>query len=242
MCSCHQPATGIFVQVKDLLHNPVYNALLSGDAVLGFGTEQVRCFDEEVSPFAGFQEGYANGFDDLYQLLPAGRKILYAVPEKIVTPAGWQVLNEIEGLQFVCEKYKSADDLPYQLMPLNTSHVTEMMHLTHLTRPGPFGVRTIDFGHYYGIFEDEKLVAMTGQRLHVEDYTEISAVCTHPDYLGKGYAGALISQQLQLIADAGQKAFLHVRKDNNRAIGLYERLGFSVRMPMNFYFMKKQVS
>lgn len=227
-------------RVKHLLHNPVYNALLSGDAALGFGTEQVKCFDEEVSPFVGFREGYANGFDDLYQLLPAGRKILYANPEKIQAPPGWQVLHEIEGLQFAGGKHTGTVDSPHQLIPLNSGHVAEMISLAQLTKPGPFSARTIDFGHYYGIFEDGKLVAMTGQRLHPGNYAEVSAVCTHPDYLGKGYAAALISQQLQLIARNGQEVFLHVRKDNSRAIAIYERLGFMVSRPMNFYFMKKQ--
>jgi predicted GNAT family acetyltransferase len=81
---------------------------------------------------------------------------------------------------------------------------------------------------------------MTGQRLHVDNYTEISAVCTHPNYLGKGYAAALMLHQLNLIRKQGQQAFLHVRKDNSRAIALYERLGFKVNRGMNFYFMKRR--
>lgn len=80
---------------------------------------------------------------------------------------------------------------------------------------------------------------MTGQRLHVENYTEISAVCTHPDHLGKAFAAALIKHQLNLICQSGKIPFLHVRDDNDRAIALYERLGFSQNGPMNFYFLKR---
>ncbi len=115
-----------------------------------------------------------------------------------------------------------------------------MMQLTALTKPGPFGLRTIEFGNYFGIFENETLVAMAGQRLHVSNYTEISAVCTHPAYLGKGFAGALMQHQLNLICDQGQIPFLHVREDNLRAIALYERLGFAIQRPMNFYFLKRR--
>jgi predicted GNAT family acetyltransferase len=112
-----------------------------------------------------------------------------------------------------------------------------MIELVRLTRPGPFGKKTIDFGYYHGIFDDNRLVAMTGQRLHVEKHTELSAVCTHPDYLGKGYATALMQHQMQIILRNGQKPFLHVRDDNDRAIAVYERLGFVVSRPMYFYFL-----
>ena len=81
---------------------------------------------------------------------------------------------------------------------------------------------------------------MTGQRLHVNNYTEISAVCTHPDHLGKGFAAALMQHQLNLILNHDQIPFLHVRAENSRAIALYERLGFKVNREMNFYFMKKR--
>jgi predicted GNAT family acetyltransferase len=112
--------------------------------------------------------------------------------------------------------------------------------LVKLTKPGPFGKRTIDFGYYHGIFDHGQLVAMTGQRLHAENYTELSAVCTHPDHLGKGYATALMKHQLQIILTHSQKPFLHVREDNERAIAVYDRLGFVVSGPMNFYFLKKE--
>jgi ribosomal protein S18 acetylase RimI-like enzyme len=223
------------------LKNPVYYALRSGDAHLSFGTTDVKFFDEEVSPFAGFSEDYNKGFDDLYDLLPPGRRILYAIPQFIKEPKGWEVLHEIKGLQFVFTTASKSSTPSVELVPLNTKNVEEMMQLTALTKPGPFGLRTIEFGNYFGIFENEKLVAMAGERLHASNYTEISAVCTHPDHLGKGYAGALMQHQLNLILNRGQIPLLHVREDNLRAVALYERLGFSVQRPMNFYFLKRRI-
>ena len=228
LCPMHHP-----------LQNPVYNALVSGDRQLSHGNGNVRFFDEEVSPFAGFDHGYEKGFSDLYDQLPARRKILYAIPLPITGPGGWEIRHEIKGLQFLYKGAGIEAEFP-TIKPLTTTHVDEMVQLAALTKPGPFATRTIDFGSYFGIFDSGKLVAMTGQRLHVESFTEISAVCTHPDHTGKGYAFTLLQHQLQLILQQGQRPFLHVREDNERAINLYERMGFVVSRPMHFYFMKRQ--
>jgi ribosomal protein S18 acetylase RimI-like enzyme len=225
--------------MEDLLINPVYNALLTGDEKFSQGNGNVRYFDEQVSPFVGFHHEYENGFDDLYQELPAGRKILHNTTKLIPEPKGWQVLAAIQGVQFVFEGEDPG--LPSRLpIPLDSRHADEMVALADLTKPGPFGKRTIEFGHYHGIFDNGKLVAMTGQRLHVGPYTELSAVCTHPAHLGKGYAASLMTHQLNLILSQGQRPFLHVRADNVRAIALYERLGFKANREMNFYFMKRK--
>lgn len=227
--------------MKLLLDNPVYYALCSGDARLGFGEGMVKFFHEAVSPFAAFPGEYDKGFDDLFELLPEGRRILYATRQFIKEPIGWRQAHEVKGLQFVFNKNKPDDyDRSVHLVPLNTNHVDEMVQLASLTKPGPFSSRTIEFGHYYGVVENSRLVAMAGQRLHPLNYTEISAVCTHPDYLGRGYAAALILHQLNFICAQGQVPFLHVREDNERAISLYERLGFVRNGPMNFYFLERR--
>jgi ribosomal protein S18 acetylase RimI-like enzyme len=225
--------------VINLLDNPVYNALCTGDAAFANGTDQVKFFNEEVSPFAGFADGYQNGFTELHQLLPAGRKILFASRDKISEPEGWKLAVKIEGLQFLFDPSQRVETPSIKPVPLDKSHAGEMVKLAALTKPGPFNSRTIEFGEYYGIFEKGRLASMTGQRLHVEKFTEISAVCTHPDFLGKGYAAALMQHQLKIICDNGEVPFLHVRADNERAIALYERLGFKGNGGMNFYFMKR---
>ena len=225
--------------MNPLLRNPVYHSLCLNDQHLGFIIGQAAYFHEEVSPFAGFEEGYEKGFTDLYDALPVGRTILYATPHQLEPPAPWKLAVAVEGLQFLFEGNVVKEDASFQPTPLTTADVPQMVALARLTKPGPFGLRTIEFGHYYGVYEDGKLVAMTGQRLHINQFTEVSAVCTHPDYLGKGYATALVQHQVNLIWQQGQIPFLHVRADNSRAIAVYERLGFVLQGAMNFYFLKK---
>lgn len=225
--------------MKELLHNFVYNALCSGDAHLSLGSGDVKYFDEQVSPFVGIKDGHANGFDYLHSVFPPGRRILYANRGALTPPSGWRLAAAIEGLQFILPTPPPAGESAAAPVPLTTENVPEMIALTRLTKPGPFDTRTIAFGHYHGIVDKGQLVAMTGQRLHVSTFTEISAVCTHPDHLGKGYAAALLRHQAALIFRNSQTPYLHVRADNERAITLYKRLGFEVNGPMNFYFLQR---
>jgi predicted GNAT family acetyltransferase len=104
-----------------------------------------------------------------------------------------------------------------------------MLALALLTRPGPYNSRTHAFGGYIGIREGGRLAAMAGHRLKVPGYTEISAVCTHPDFRGRGYAGHLTRVVAARIAARGETPFLHTYAANATAIRLYERLGFVLR-------------
>jgi ribosomal protein S18 acetylase RimI-like enzyme len=225
--------------VKPKLDNPVFDALISGDRQFANGTENVNYFDTEISPFVGIKTGYEKGFDHLFALLPEGRFVLHATPENIDTPQGWKLVQKVPGIQMILTDSAVFPSLVSKPVSLGEQHVAEMVELTTLTRPGPFGLKTILFGNYHGIFQNGKLAAMAGQRLHPYNFTEISAVCTHPDFLGKGFAAALVQHQAECILAAGRKAFLHVRKDNERAITLYQRLGFVYSGDMNFYFMKR---
>ncbi|TWR29917.1 GNAT family N-acetyltransferase [Mucilaginibacter pallidiroseus] len=123
---------------------------------------------------------------------------------------------------------------------LTTEHISQMVALTKLTNPGPFAQRTIEFGHYCGVFDGDKLVAMAGQRLHAGNFTEVSAVCTHPDYLGRGYARAILIHQVNRMLASGNTPYLHVREDNARAINVYEAIGFKIRRKVIFYVLQNE--
>jgi ribosomal protein S18 acetylase RimI-like enzyme len=226
--------------MEHLLDNPVWNALISGNKHLSYGDEQVKFFDKEVAPFAAFKEFSAEKLDLLYELLPANRPVTTVTPVEIDIPGKWKILRAMKGFQMVHEITGELDEIQADLTPLTDEHVPQMFALARLTKPGPFEMRTIDFGHYAGIFDGDNLVAMAGQRLHPFNYAEVSAVCTHPDYTGKGYARQLLIHQIDCIKAAGEIPFLHVRDDNERAIKVYESLGFTVRRRIYFNFIVKE--
>ena len=108
--------------------------------------------------------------------------------------------------------------------------VKEMMELVELTKPGsPFFPGMFELGKYIGVKEDGKLVAMAGERVKLDGYTEVALVCTHPEYRRKGYAAALSGVLMKEIIDGGENPFLHVMTYNVPAIKLYEKLGFKIR-------------
>jgi predicted GNAT family acetyltransferase len=126
------------------------------------------------------------------------------------------------------------------IVDLSVSHIDEMLALVELTKPGPFLRRTPELGSYLGIHEAGQLVAMAGERLRPLGYTEISAVCTHPEYRGRGYASSLVFALIQKITKRDETPFLHVRAENVGAVRLYEKLGFKTRRIINIAIVKRE--
>src|ERR1035437_4005023 len=102
----------------------------------------------------------------------------------------------------------------------------------------PFGRRTSELGDFFGIFETGRLMAMAGQRLHLPGLAEVSAVCTHPDARGRGYARALMLEVMAGILRKGEAPFLHVFADHHTAIRVYEGLGFIRRRSLHLAALK----
>ncbi len=120
------------------------------------------------------------------------------------------------------------------LLKLGDADAAEMLALATLTSPGPFLARTHTMGRFQGIREGGRLAAMAGERLHCQGFTEISGVCTHPDFRGRGYAAKLMRAVGAGIAARGETPFLHVYPDNHTAIKMYEGLGFRPRRELRF--------
>jgi predicted GNAT family acetyltransferase len=227
--------------MSHILDNPFYNALISKNQELSDGDEQVRVLHIDVGPFVGMNEISQRNFDQLYNMIPDNRVIVVVTKDEIEISDNWNIIRNMRLYQMVCNNLQVRVPLNHILTMLNESHVPLMVELTALTNPGPFGERTIKFGDYFGVFADGILVAMAGIRASVGPYREVSAVCTHPDYVGKGYATALILRVMNLIVEQGCIPYLHVRKDNINAIKVYQRLGFVSRQEMVFNIIQKAV-
>lgn len=224
--------------MEHVLDNPVYYALATGNQNLTNGNTQIKYFGRQVAPFVGLKNISTESFQALYDILPDDGPFVFISVKETDIPAPWQVLATIPGYQMVCNgNVLPADEI--NLVMLTDENIPQMLELTQLTNPGPFAQRTIDFGQYVGIFEGNKLAAMAGQRMNPLPYAEISAVCTHPDHTGKGYAKQLLAFHINRIKAEGNIPFLHVRSDNERAIKIYQSLGFEIRSKVYFYVISK---
>jgi len=213
------------------LDNPIWQALTTAQARLSEGDGIARRFQREVSILGACAEPTDKAFYSLAGLLKTGDRIglfLEAPPQHL---SALKITSAVPLLQMVHLKDQveanGEQTHKLEIMQLGSSDVTDMLTLTALTKPGPFNKRTIEMGDYFGIRDGDKLVAMAGERLHFPGLTEISAVCTHPDHLGRGYARRLVLYLMRKIYDRGEKPCLHVRPENRRAVELYERLGFA---------------
>jgi ribosomal protein S18 acetylase RimI-like enzyme len=214
-----------------LLDNPVWHALSTEQSALAQGNGLAKRFPLDVAPFGGLIDQSAAAYDALEKILP-GAVTALALDAEPVLPPDWEMVQSGEMYQMICEAPAHLDERQI-FSELTKADVPEMLALTKLTEPGPFLPRTIELGAYLGGHDAGSLVAMAGERLHLTGFTEISAVCTHPQYRGRGYGNALLSALISRIVRRGEIPFLHVRTGNVTAVGLYEKLGFRVRAQLH---------
>jgi ribosomal protein S18 acetylase RimI-like enzyme len=227
--------------VAHILDNPIWQALCSGNRALSAGTGSVKYIERNTGLFAAMQRYSNKGFNTLHQLLPNDSSVILFTAKEISMPVNWIVEVERPLLQMVYRRRKPLQFDAGGIKKLSDKNVPAMLALTALTNPGPFLKRTIDMGNYEGVFKGRKLVAMTGRRLQPGQYIEVSAVCTHPEHTGMGYAAQLVCSQVNSIVAEGKLPFLHVFPENTAACRLYEKLGFIARKQLMVYFLTKAV-
>jgi ribosomal protein S18 acetylase RimI-like enzyme len=222
-----------------ILDNPIWLSLTTRQAHLAVGDDLARRYPPEVTALAAVKNHGAAAFAALARITSGDVAALFCY-EPVSIPSDWKTIHTSNLVQMVCEPPHPESDSGMAIAELSAADSSEMVALTKLTNPGPFGTRTQELGLYLGIHQQGRLAAMAGERQKLPGYTEVSAVCTHPDFQGRGYARILISAVLQNIIERGEIPFLHVREDNVGAIRVYEKLGFKTRAIFPFFVLRHE--
>jgi len=209
-----------------LFADPIWHALHTRHRHFAISAGNACRYPADVAPFASVAEPSVTVFEELHSLLVPGESVWIAEGKfpncpKLVFEA------TIECLQMVLpEEVTPPADTAVGIVPLSCADAPAMVALTDLAFPGFFRAKTCEMGSYYGVFAGEELVSMSGERMILDGYPEVSGVCTHPDHRGKGYAAALMWQVVRDHRRDGLVSWLHVSAGNRHAIELYLRMGF----------------
>lgn len=212
------------------LDRPVWASLLH-QSHWGLGDERARRFQPDINCFAATPDESADSLRALAELVQPGDASVYLLQvPPIAVPPGLQAAKVAQGVQMVATRRLQADD---GAQVLGDADAAEMLTLAALTQPGPFFARTRTMGRFIGLRVNGRLAAMAGERMRFPGHVEVSGVCTHPDFRGRGLARRLSAAVTADIQRRGERPFLHAWTTNTAAIALYESLGFEVRTEVN---------
>jgi predicted GNAT family acetyltransferase len=222
------------------LDHPVWTALTTRQQALAEGDDHARRYPTAIAPFADMAEISPRGFANLGAMMLGSEIAVLFTPDPVTAPAEFKVLLAEPGEQMI----GTPADVPagdIDILTLGVADVPDMMALTELTKPGPFSARAHELGTFLGIRVDGQLVAMAGERMKPADYTEITAVCVHPEHRGRGYGQILLSAVSRQILARGEIPFLHLFTSNTSALALYRRQGMEIRRRLHVTVLQKQV-
>jgi GNAT superfamily N-acetyltransferase len=220
---------------EHVLDNPAWHALDGPQVAIAETFGHFRRYPPDVAFFGA--TATAVDREHLADHLPPDAITAFWTTEPFAAPEGLEIAGGGTGLQMVAERYRSSK-VTVAMRPLGDSDVPAMLELVRVTQPGPFLPRTHSLGRYLGVFDDDRLIAMTGERMKPAGYTEVSAVCTHPDYRGRGLAKALITAVTDAILERDDIPMLHVVSNNASAIAVYESLGYVARRTLQVTLLR----
>ncbi len=217
---------------EDALDNPVWFSLtdIHFNETIDYGN--VKFFHPDYGPFGAFinNEDTSIAIEKHAELIDD----FFIVGDKPKMPVHFKEPIEYIGLQMIIYN-KINYPITETIVELTESHYDDLIDLVKLVYPEYFKSKTNTLGQYFGIYKDGKLVAITGERMQTKNFIEISAVITHPDYTGNGFAKQLIAYTVEIILKKGKIPFLHVDQTNLGPIKLYEKLGFTIRRKFSFW-------
>ena len=210
-----------------LLDNIMWNCLTGPHARYAAGGGAVRRYAPGFSPILGFADPKQPDFAALERICSPGEHFYCHIWDG-APPAGWQVDKETTMFKMVWQAAVPDSDAAPDAVPLRPEHAAQAVELAKLTNPGPFGIRTPELGEYFGYFgaPGGNLIAMAGERMCAGDLHEVSGICTHPDFQGRGLARKLTLKLVRRQLLRGKTPFLHVMSTNTGARALYEKMGF----------------
>jgi len=227
--------------MRHILDRPIWSALETAHASLAEGDAHARRYPPSIVPFAASADDSAESLAALARL-PAGDEVMAIVEaEPIILPPELTALSNSRLVQMMAER-PSERVSDSRIEPLTEADAADMLALAALTKPGPFTLRAQSLGSFWGVKIDGRLVAMAGQRMRQTGFAELSGLCTHPDFQGRGLGTLLFRFVAGEIAARGETAYLHAYTTNAPAIALYEAMGFRVRAEMNFCIVKRQTA
>jgi predicted GNAT family acetyltransferase len=215
-----------------VLDRPVWSALATRHASLAEGSTLARRYPASIAPFAASESEDEESLHALAELAPKGEALLLLMADPIVTPFDFVTTTAASAVQMIGGRrpFQVTDE---RIAKLSQADATAMLELATLTKPGPFSLRALELGDFWGVKMNGRLVAMAGERMKQPGYTELSGVCTHPDMRGKGLGRLLSLYVADKIVARGDQPYLHAYETNKAAITLYESIGFSLRSGIN---------
>lgn len=225
--------------VADVLDRPAWAALSTRHLALSLGGALARRYARDVNLFASACDDGAAALAALTDLAQSGERIFILQVPEILVPAGFVPVKAARGVQMVATRRFHGAGPDEGLVQLTAADAPEMLALARLTEPGPFLARTHVMGEFLGIRIGGRLAAMAGERFRFPGHTEVSGVCTHPDFRHRGLARRLSAAVAARIESRGELPFLHAWKANRPAIALYESLGFEIRAEVDVKVLER---
>jgi predicted GNAT family acetyltransferase len=222
-----------------VLDRPVWHSLTTCHMSLSEGGALAKRYKPDINLFASTEYDQPESLAALSALVSSGERVFVLQVPEIAIPSDLRAAKIAKGVQMVATHPIHPEPTNEDILTLTDADAAEMLALATLTEPGPFLARTHVMGAFTGIRINGQLVAMAGERMRMPGYTEVSGVCTHPDFRGRGLARILSAVVAEKIQARGEQAFLHAWKANRPAISLYEQLGFRLRDEVNVAVLER---